>query len=54
MEVSGVSTNNQKGPTGQHDNEKDREEYGYGYDKSVDDLKVIGQNQSAKKNNRNK
>ncbi|MHA6259794.1 hypothetical protein ACXYMX_07720 [Sporosarcina sp. CAU 1771] len=23
---------------------KDREEYGYGYDKSVDDLKVIGKN----------
>lgn len=29
--------------------EKDREEYGYGYDKSVDDLKVIGQNEQAKK-----
>ncbi|SUJ02168.1 Uncharacterised protein [Sporosarcina pasteurii] len=30
-------------------NEKDREEYGYGYDKSVDDLKVTGQNEAAKK-----
>lgn len=30
-------------------NEKDREEYGYGYDKSTDDLKVIGQNKEAKK-----
>lgn len=30
-------------------NEKDREEYGYGYDKSTDDLKVIGQNKQAKK-----
>lgn len=31
------------------DNEKDREEYGYGYDKSVNDLKVLGQNDAAKK-----
>ncbi|WP_342515036.1 hypothetical protein MKY34_10100 [Sporosarcina sp. FSL K6-1522] len=31
--------------------EKDRETYGYGYDRSVDDLKVIGQNEAAKKNN---
>lgn len=30
-------------------NEKDREEYGYGYDKSTEDLKVIGQNKAAKK-----
>lgn len=29
-------------------NETDREEYGYGYDRSVDDLKVLGQNDSAK------
>lgn len=28
-------------------NEQDREELGYGYDKSVDDLKVIGQNNQA-------
>ncbi|KOY82119.1 hypothetical protein ADM90_10755 [Lysinibacillus macroides] len=34
----------------------DREEYGYGFDISVDDLAVIGQNQQAKKqhNNENK
>ncbi|MEK5233066.1 hypothetical protein MHB42_15185 [Lysinibacillus sp. FSL K6-0232] len=34
----------------------DREEYGYGYDISVEDLAVIGQNQQAKKqqNNENK
>ncbi|WP_172794000.1 hypothetical protein [Sporosarcina sp. HYO08] len=31
----------------------DREEYGYGYDRSVDDLNVIGQNDAAKKHNRN-
>lgn len=31
--------------------EKDREEYGYGYDRSVDDLKVIGENKKAKKQN---
>lgn len=30
-------------------NQKDREEYGYGYDRSVDDLQVIGQNNAAKK-----
>ncbi len=29
----------------------DREEYGYGFDISVDDLAVIGQNQQAKKQN---
>ncbi|MCZ2257808.1 hypothetical protein [Sporosarcina sp. G11-34] len=33
------------------DNQKDREEYVYGYDRSVDDLKVIGQNDVGKKNN---
>lgn len=37
-------TNEQKG------NGQDREELGYGYDKSVDDLKVIGQNNRAKSN----
>jgi len=31
----------------------DREEYGYGFDISVDDLAVIGQNQQAKKQNDN-
>lgn len=31
----------------------DREEYGYGYDISPDDLGVIGQNQEAKKENDN-
>lgn len=34
-------------------NVKNREEYGYGYDISVDDLKVLGQNDAAKKRNRN-
>ncbi|MET4561472.1 hypothetical protein ABIA69_002640 [Lysinibacillus parviboronicapiens] len=33
--------------------ELDREEYGYGYDISVDDLAVIGQNNQAKKHNDN-
>ena len=32
----------------------DREEFGYGYDISVDDLNVIGQNQEARKHNNNK
>lgn len=32
----------------------DREEYGYGYDLSPDDLDVIGQNENAKKQNNNK
>lgn len=31
----------------------DREEYGYGFDISVDDLGVIGQNNKAKKQNNN-
>ncbi|GKV64394.1 MULTISPECIES: hypothetical protein [Sporosarcina] len=35
------------------DNRKMREEYGYGYDLSPDDLDVIGQNDEAKKNNAN-
>ncbi|EMR06177.1 hypothetical protein C772_01822 [Bhargavaea cecembensis DSE10] len=30
-------------------NTKNREEYGYGYDISIDDLGVIGQNDAAKK-----
>lgn len=29
--------------------QKDREEYGYGYDRSVDDLKVVGENKEKKK-----
>lgn len=29
----------------------DREEYGYGYDISVNDLNTLGQNESAKTNN---
>ncbi len=33
--------------------EKDREEYGYGYDRSVDDLKVMGENKKAKNHKRN-
>lgn len=28
----------------------DREEYGYGYDLSVDELNTVGQNESAKTN----
>lgn len=31
----------------------DREEYGYGFDISADDLNVIGQNNKAKKQNDN-
>ncbi len=31
----------------------DREEFGYGFDISVDDLDVIGQNNQAKKQNNN-
>lgn len=38
---------------GKKKNTNNREEYGYGYDISVDDLKVLGQNDAAKKNNRN-
>ncbi|ARD48558.1 hypothetical protein [Sporosarcina sp. P33] len=34
-------------------NEKMREEYGYGYDLSPDDFDVIGQNDAAKKHNAN-
>lgn len=34
-------------------NNLDREEYGYGYDISPDDLGVIGQNREAKKQNDN-
>lgn len=34
-------------------NQLDREEYGYGYDLSPDDLDVIGQNEKAKKENQN-
>lgn len=29
-------------------NEKNREEHGYGYDKSVQDLKVVGENKPKK------
>lgn len=32
-------------------NKLDREEYGYGYDISPDDMGVIGQNTEAKKHN---
>lgn len=32
--------------------EKDREEYGYGYDRSVDDLGVVGQIAANKDNNK--
>lgn len=32
---------------------KNHETPGYGYDKSIDDLKVIGQNRTAKKNDNN-
>jgi hypothetical protein len=45
-----TNQNDNKEKTG---NKKDREEYGYGYDRSVDDLNVIGQNKAAKKNNNN-
>lgn len=35
-----------------HKNKLDREEYGYGYDISPNDMGVIGQNTEAKKHNR--
>lgn len=34
-------------------NSLDREEYGFGYDLSPDDLEIKGQNNKAKKNNDN-
>lgn len=34
-------------------NVKNREEFGAGYDISTDDLKVLGQNEAAKKHNKN-
>lgn len=34
-------------------NSLDREEYGHGYDLSPDDFDVVGQNNTAKKNNDN-
>lgn len=34
-------------------NKLNREEYGFGYDLSPDDLDVIGQNKQAKKQNQN-
>lgn len=46
MEVTNV-TNKKKG------NKLDREEYGHGFDLSPDDFDVIGQNQQAKKQNKN-
>jgi len=44
MEVNEMARKN-----GRHD----REEYGYGYDLSPDDLDVIGQNNDAKKQHKN-
>lgn len=34
-------------------NGTDREEHGYGYEKSIEDLKVIGQNNKTKNNKDN-
>lgn len=48
LNSNGQNKNNEK-----RKNEKDREEYGFGYDRSVEDLKVVGQNKSAKKSNDN-
>ncbi|MFJ8513721.1 hypothetical protein [Lysinibacillus xylanilyticus] len=45
LEVINLTKENKKG--------LDREEYGFGFDISVDDLAVIGQNQQAKKQNDN-
>lgn len=58
-EVIGVNNNtknnedNIKRNKDKKKNIKNREEYGYGYDLSVADLKVLGQNDETKKNNRN-
>ena len=43
-------TNDKKTKTNQKNN-LDREEYGYGFDISVDDMGVIGKNNDVKKNN---
>lgn len=40
-------------PNDKHKNGLGREEFGYGYDISADDLGVIGQNDKAKKQNNN-
>lgn len=46
MEVMNLTNKSKK-------NNLDREEYGYGFDLSPDDLDVIGQNEQAKRKNQN-
>lgn len=48
VEVKNMANNKKK-----KSNNLDREEFGYGYDISPDDLDVIGQNNSAKDKNDN-
>lgn len=48
VEVKNMANNKKK-----KSNNLDREEFGYGYDLSPDDLDVIGQNNSAKAKNDN-
>jgi hypothetical protein len=48
------SNNKQKQNKNMKMEKLDREEYGYGYDISMNDLNIIGQNESAKSNKENK
>ncbi|MET3575537.1 hypothetical protein ACFFIY_02280 [Bhargavaea ullalensis] len=52
FEVMELDKNQKRNKENKPGSTKDREEYGYGYDISVDDLGVIGQNDAAKKQNR--
>ena len=45
-----LSNHNQKENKEHKRKQLDREEFGYGYDISVDDLDTLGQNEAAKKN----
>jgi len=45
---------NNKNEKAKPKNEKSKEEYGYGYDRAVEDLSVIGQNNEQKNNKLNK
>jgi len=46
-----LSTSNQQRNIDKKKQQQDREEFGYGYDISVNDLNKIGQNEAAKKKN---
>ena len=45
-----MSTSNKQRNIDKKQQQQDREEFGYGYDISVNDLNKIGQNEAAKKN----